>query len=174
MLASLPSLPQAPSNVNFTPDLIIIVVLVALILYGLLLGRNKIKTLAMSTYVGIVVASQFGQPLQHLLSSKNLNTGGNNVAQLVLFVAPLLLLELGRREHHGRGSRHGGMIMTLVLAVLTAALIIGSGLSLLDAETRHTILGGSAMAAAVYTLRLWWIALVPIAVVGENFIPARD
>lgn len=163
-----------PTNVNFTPDITILVVLFALIFYGLILGRNKIKTLAMSTYVGIVIASELGGRTADLLASKHLSGLSNNVVQIVLFVAPLLILEFGRREHHGRGSKHGGMTMTLVLAVLTAALIISSGLHLLDSETRTTILRQSSLATAISGLRGWWIALVPLAVVGENFIPNRD
>ncbi|HSX48499.1 MAG TPA: hypothetical protein VLF41_03305 [Candidatus Nanoarchaeia archaeon] len=162
------------SNLNFTPDIIILVILFGLVFYGLLLGRNKIKTLAMSTYVGIVIATELGGRLADLLASKHISGLSNNIVLIILFVAPLLILEFGRREHHGRGSKHGGMIMTLVLAVLTAALIISSGLHLLDPETRKTILQQSALATAVSGLRGWWIALVPLAVVGENFIPNRD
>lgn len=165
------------SSINFTPDVTIIVVIFALVIYGLLLGRNKIKTLAMSVYVGYVIATELGLRLSEALSSRHLDLGGKlspNVVVIGLFIAPLVILEFGRREHHGRGSRHGGMLMTMVLCVLTAALVISCGLKLISGDLQQHILADSNLAVAIYGLRLWWIGLVPLAVIGENFIPQKE
>ena len=164
------------NSINYTPDIVILIILGTLIAYGILLGRNKVKTLAMSVYVGIVVAGQLGARLAEVLNQQHASGGhlSTNSVQLTLFVLPLIILELGRREHHGRGGHRGGLTMTLVLVLLTAALIVSSGLNLLDANTLHHVLVNSALANAVYHLRLWWIGLVPVAVIGENFIRPRE
>lgn len=159
-------------QVNLTPDLTIVAIIGAVTAYGLLLGRNKVKTLALSVYVGIVLGSQLAPGIQHLVTSKVPASGG--WLPLILFVLPLLLLELGRREHFGRGSRKGGMGMTLVLCVLVAALTISAGIEFISEAQRADILRTSSLAAGIYGLRLWWIGLVPLAVIGENFIRTKE
>lgn len=157
--------------INFTPDLVIIAVIAVLVAYGLLLGQNKLKTLALSAYVGIVIATEVGPVVAQLVPSSS-GWLSANVVRLGLFALPLVLLELGRRSHSRR--EHGGMIMTLVLGVLTALLVTASGLALLDDQARAGILGSSWLATTILGLRLWWIGLVPLAVIGESFVRPRE
>jgi len=162
------------SSINYTPDIIILIILGTLIAYGILLGRNKVKTLALSVYVGIVISSELGGRIADFLNKQHGSHYPVNAVELTLFVLPLIILELGRHEPHHRGGHRGGLAMTMVLVLLTAALIVSSGLKLLDQNTLHHILVNSALANAIFTLRLWWIGLVPIAVIGENFIRPRE
>lgn len=163
-------------QISYTPDIAILAVLGLIVVYGLVLGRSRLKTLALSVYVGLVIAGELGLSLFNFLASRHLFSATLNQTNVTLglFILPLLMLELGRREHHGRGEQKGGMIMTLILAVLTAALTVSSGLHLFDPSSLKHILTGSTLAATVYRLRLWWIATVPLAVIGENFIRSKD
>jgi hypothetical protein len=163
--------------INWTPDIIILIILGVVIAYGLVLGRNKVKTLALSVYVGIVIAGELGARLHQLLVTRGWDMGGalnQNAVQVGTLVLPLLILEIGRREHHGRGGQHGGIIMTIVLCIFTSALAVSSGLHVLDPDTLKYITDHSWLAAAVYNFRLWWLGLVPLAVVGENFIKPKE
>jgi L-cystine uptake protein TcyP (sodium:dicarboxylate symporter family) len=166
-------------NISWTPDVIILVVLGVVIAYGLLLGRNKVKTLALSVYVGIVIASELGIRLHQLMVSHGWDMDGfinQNVVLISMLVLPLLLLEVGRREHHGRGGGHagGGMLMTIILCILTAALAVSSGLQLLDPDTLKYVTDSSWLATAVHNLRLWWLGAAPLAVIAENFIKPKE
>lgn len=154
-----------------TTDLVILLIIVIAVLYGLLLGHSKLKTFALSVYVGLVLAQTFGQSL-FSQAQKHLSISQNTVT-LLLFGLPLLLLELGRKER-GRRRGQGGMIITLVLCILTAALVISAGLSLLDPDSLKRTLGDSSLAFEIYQFRLWWLAAVPVAVIGENFIKPRE
>lgn len=157
---------------NFTPDIVIIVVIFVLIIYGLLLGREKIKTLALSVYVGMVAGEELAGPLVDLAVKRSMDLT-EDVIKLSLFALPLVILEIGRRQH-AKSSRKGGVIMTLVLCVLVAALAVSAGMALLSEDSRLKITSDSAIATAIYSLRLWWIAAVPLAVVAENFIRPRE
>ncbi|MBW3538249.1 hypothetical protein KY386_02025 [Candidatus Parcubacteria bacterium] len=162
-------------DINFSLDLVILGVMVLTVLVGVLLGSNKVKTFALSVYVGIVVATEFGTGLYGLLQKNNLDLGGRltpGSLRLGLFVLPMIALEAGRRQH-GRRER-GGLAMTLVLSVLVAALVISSALQLLEPDSLRRVLDGSALAGPIHRFRLWWVAAVPVAVIGESFIRSRE
>lgn len=155
------------ANISLTTDLVIIAVIVALVAYGLLMGQNKVKTLALSVYVGIVLASELGPVVARMIGGL-----GEDSAKLILFIAPIVILEIGRKTS-ARGQ-HAGPVMTLVLGLATAGLILSSGLHLLGEELRRDILGGSSLATLVYAARIWWIGGVPLAVVGESLVKSRN
>lgn len=159
-----------------TADLIILLIIVIAVMYGLLLGHSKLKTFALSVYVGLVLAQNFGKGLYELLQSSNFTLGGiltDNAVALIVFGLPLLLLELGRKDHR-RARARGGMTMTLILCILTAALVISSGISVMNPDAIKSTLDNSTLAWQIYTFRHWWLALVPIAIIGENFIKPKD
>jgi hypothetical protein len=159
---------------NLTPDVIVIVMIFLLAIYGVVLGQNKIKTLALSVYVGIVVATELGGVASDFLvkqpAASSITPG---LINLVLFGLPILILEFGRKQH-SRGKSHGGMVMTLVLSVLTSALIVSSGMHLISGGTLRSLLDSSIIASSIYRFRLVWIAAVPLAVLGESFIRNRE
>jgi hypothetical protein len=172
---TLPSL-DSLSGLQFTPDVVIALVLALSVVYGLILGHNKLKTLALSVYVGVVLAGTFGRPLFELLQRSHFDLNGRlgqATVQLIVFGLPVILLEFGRKEH-GRKRARGGFGMTFILCVLTAALVISSALALLDPTAVADITGRSILAKEIYTFRLWWLALVPAAVIGENFIKPKE
>lgn len=156
------------ANFNPTPDIIIIGIIILVVVYGMLVGQHKVKTLAMSAYVGIVVAGELGGRAAQMAGGRAAET----TVKLALFALPIVILEFSRRQKQRK--QHSGPLMTMILCALTAALIISSGLDLMGEETRKSITGDSALAAAIHSLRLWWIGGVPVAVVLENFIRTRE
>lgn len=161
-------------NPTFSVDLVILAVVIVTILTGLLLGQERVKTFALSVYAGIVIASELGPVLHKWVQSQNILGGtlGTTSVKLILFALPILILEFGRRKHLKAGR--SGFIMKLVLSILTAALLISSALSLFDPIALKRILAESSLAWPIYNFRLWWIALVPVAVLGESFIRSRE
>jgi len=143
------------------------------VLYGFFAGHAKVRNLALSTYVGIVLASQFGTSLHTYLSHGHNSGFGVGTIRLALFVAPIVLLEFSRR-HHARGG-HRGLVVSIIMSILSAGLIIGMGLAQLDATTLKHITDGSIIAFEIYSYRLWLVALIPLLIIIEAFIgPGRD
>lgn len=156
---------------NLSLDLIILVVVILTVSVGVLLGQERVKTFALSVYAGIVIATEFGPGLHDLLLRQHIGNFSVGTARLILFGVPILILEFGRRKHH---KGHSGFIMTLVLSILTSALLISSALSLLEPATLKQVLAQSSLAWPIFHFRLWWVALVPVAVLGESFVRSRE
>ena len=148
-------------------DLVIIATVVALVLFMIVLGHGKLRNLALASYVGWVLAAEFAATVHGVAGSLSLGT-----IRLVLYVAPILLLEFGRR-HQDAGPRQG-LIFGLVMAVATAALIISGVLTQFDPGTRETITGSSQIAFLIYNLRLVWLGVVPVLAMLEGFIKPKD
>jgi hypothetical protein len=170
------TVPQSLPNIHVSPDMIIISVVLFALLYGLLLGQHKIKTFALSVYVGIVIANELGQMVYGLLTRNHWNFHGAltpGEVRLALFMVPILLLEIGRRERRVK-SHEGGMGLTIILAVLTSALVLSSALSLLDPATRRPLVESSFLATELYNLRIWWILAVPVVVIGKSLMRHKE
>lgn len=160
-------------QISFSTNLIIFAVIGLVVVYALMAGHAKIRNLALSVYVGIVLASEFGNSLHKYLSHSHSSGFGVGAIRLVLFIAPIILLEISRR-HHARGGHHG-MIVSVIMGVLTAGLIIGMGIAQLEPNTIKHITDGSVIAFEIYTYRLWLVAIIPIFIIVEGFIgPGRD
>ena len=161
---------------QLSTDLIMGTIAGLVVVYGLLAGHNKIRTLALSTYVGIVLANQLGETTHNLLShSSNANAAGLGIGivRLILFAAPIVLLEVSRRSSHSRGA-HAGMLVTIILAILTAGLIISEGLAQLEGSVLTHITHSSTVAFELYRYHLWIVAIVPIFIIAEAFIKSRE
>jgi len=155
-------------QLNFSANLVIIVIIGLVVMYGMLLGHAKVRNLALSTYVGIVLAEQLGSGLHNYLAKSHHGGVDVGIIRLILFIAPVVLLEFSRR-HHAKGG-HTGMIVGTILSVLTAGLIIGMGMSQLSASMLKHITDSSIIAFEIYTYRLWLVALVPVFIIAEAFV----
>lgn len=153
---------------SLSVDLVIIATVVGLALFMLVLGHGKLRNLALSSYVGLVLALEFAAPLHRYVGSVGLGS-----LRLALYIAPILLLEFGRR-HHNAGGRQG-FVLGLVLAVATAGLLTSGVLTQLDPGARESITGSSSLAYFIYKFRLVWLAAVPVLAMLEGFIrPPQD
>ena len=165
-MTHLPSL-QA-HQLNFSANLAIIIIIGLVVVYGLMAGHAKVRNLALSTYVGIVLANQLGSGLHNYILRNHHGSVNVGLIRLALFIAPIVLLEFSRR-HHVKAA-HTGMIVAIILSILTAGLIIGAGMSQLNASMLKHVTDGSIIAFEIYTYRLWLIAIVPVFIIGEAFV----
>ena len=83
-----------------TWDLVLLVFLAASLVYGFLMGREKVIITLLGAYVGLVIANQWGAAAFSMISQENtvINNGwmdGNLsifVVKIVLFAAVMLLI----------------------------------------------------------------------------------
>lgn len=150
-------------------DSLIFATIALVVVYGVVAGQMGVMRLAISTYVGLVLAATFAKPIFDATNQGNF--GGTvvsiTIVQLVLFIVPVVLLQLGHHGHHVRMK--GSKIVALVMAVLTALLLVSSTFSQLDATTLKSVIDGSNIASWIYDFRLWWLGLVPVGIAAEVF-----
>src|SRR6476646_10272211 len=102
-------------HIQINTDLVIFANVLLCLLCGLFFGAGRIKTFALSVYVGIVLATTFGQQLFDLAVTNHMTFGlAEGSFRLILFAAPVILLELGHRDHGGKKHGHG-MLTTMLL-----------------------------------------------------------
>lgn len=159
------------SSLSLSTDILIMLTIALVTLCGMMLGHNKVKTFALSVYVGIVLATQLGGAVFSFLAGRGIHALTIAQTRMILLAAPIVILELGK-THYRKGHR-GSFILTLVLSVLVSALIISSALGLLEPDQLKVVMDGSALAWPIYNLRLWWIAAVPVAVLIESFARSK-
>lgn len=151
----------------------IIAILVMTVIYGVLLGHSKIRTLALSSYVGWVLSSEVGISLYNAVKGLSFaaHTTPSSI-RLFLYITPIILLEFSRRKHEP-GER-AGLIVTLVLSVATAALLVVGYLHQLQTDSLATITGASQIAFAINQFRVAVLVAVPVLILAEAFIKPKD
>ncbi len=148
------------------------IILILILLYGLFLGQNKLKTFALSCFAGLVMVMTFANGAETLLHKTSFGGHfGLTMVKIILFALPVVVLEFGHKEKSKSKSR---ISMTVILAVLTAALLISSIISFLDSGAASNILRSSILADWIYTFRLAWLVAVLVVIAAENFLPSRS
>ena len=116
-----------------TWDLVLLVFFAASVVYGFLMGKDKIMVTILGAYVGLVIANQWGARVFSLVSEESavLNDSwiqGNLsvfIVKVVLFAIVLLIVALrgGLLTQITGNNGVMGMVMPLVYSVFSAALI---------------------------------------------------
>jgi hypothetical protein len=159
-------MPFAIPAIN-TDAMIIATVLLAIV-YAVIAGHTAIARLAASIYVGLVLASTFGG-IVHANTTQAAFKISSEAARLALLALPVVLIQLGHhRVHTTKHQTH--FVITSLLGVLTAMLIIASVLLQLEPGSREAITKESNLASLIYSLQLWWLGLVPVAIAAVAFI----
>lgn len=143
------SLPALNTNI------IVIAILVVMGLYGLIGGKQRLRLLILSVYVGIVLAQQFSTvvaPTLHML-------GPDQISLLMLGLPILLFGFFG--VVHGKGHAKGVAIANIIVGILTGALIISSGLQLLPTSEMAAVDSSSFLAMNLQQFHLWILGLLP-------------
>lgn len=155
---------------SLSTDAMIVVVLGAVVVYGVITGAARLTRLAISVYVGLVIVSSLAPLFRSGVATIPFGLS-QGMANIILLTLPILLLQFG--SHHGSTHAHKRghyMPLTILLATLTALLIIASVVGILDAPMRKQILLESNLASQIYALQLAWIVAVPVAIAAMAFI----
>ncbi len=147
-------------HINPSVDLVIFATLAVVVLLGLALGQERLRTFVLTVYLGLVLAYELGGAVAGFVNGHGQSFTPGTI-RLILFVAPVLLLAFGRHaKSHGKRS----IVMALITSVLLGCLIITSALHLMDPKTSAMYLDSSQIATPLYNLRLVWLGVVPVAV----------
>lgn len=163
-------------DINLPPistDLVILMVLVLVMLYGFVLGRAKLKTLALSVFVGLVMVLTFSEGLFNLIQNANWDFNGRvslPAVKIGLFALPVIAMEFGKKD----GKKSRGIAITLLLSALTAALLVSTVFSFFDSSVATSLTEQSRIADWVYRFRLVWLIGVPVVLISENFIGSKN
>ncbi|MCL5093592.1 MAG: hypothetical protein M1355_00430 [Patescibacteria group bacterium] len=160
-------------------DLFITMVFVIVTVYGVLLGRTRILTILLSSYVGYVIATEFGQAIFDYLSRTALINNAISTsyfgAKTLTFAAVIFVLAV-KSDLGGTSSDDGsleGTVITALYGFLAAGLIISSILSFMGDSEKMNILASSNLATKIIAYKIVWLIGPLVAVLGSNFLSRR-
>lgn len=142
---------------NASWDLFITMFFVIMTVYGLLLGRGRIFTIVLSTYVGFVVSNEFStfvfEKFSKAASFNNTLGTSQFGAKVITFAAVVFLLTMRSDVQHQEERGLEATVITAVYGFLAAGLIITSILSFMGDSEKMTILSNSVLATRVDSYR---------------------
>jgi len=143
-----------------TWDLVLIVFFVASIIYGFLMGREKIIVTLLGAYVGLVIANQWAGSALGWLTDQSTSpvisgewVSGNIsifAVKVFLFIGSLLIIALSSGlavNSFVGGSSMMGLVIQLGYSLLSAALIAASIIQFLPDDSKNQLLEGSSIAS---------------------------
>ncbi len=170
-----------------TWDLVLIVFFSASIVYGFLMGREKIVVTLLGAYVGLVIANQWAGSALGWLTDQSASpvidgewVSGNIsifAVKVFLFIASILIIALSSGlavNSFIGGNSMMGLMIQLGYGLLGAALIAASIIQFLPNESRNQLLEGSSIASVLisyYAVLLF--APVALMLVG-GFLSRRE
>ena len=144
---------QLPAlNIN----IIIITVLITVAMYGLVAGKQRLRILILSVYVGIVLAEQLAGTLAPHLSMLSRDQTG-----WALFGLPIVIfgiVGIAHKKDHDKGA----FIANLLVGLFTGALIVSSALRLLPTSQMAAIDNDSFLATNLQQFHIWILGLLPV------------
>ncbi len=159
-----------------TWDVFIVIAFVLSVAYGFILRREKTITVLCSTYIGIVVASNFSTYLFELFNGDKFIAGQiwikSNASLATISISLLLITSFFISGAINSTSSKTGDISPFeifIYSALNMALIISSVIGFLPSATRESMLIASKSASIIYSYRAVWVILPPIALIFLNF-----
>lgn len=146
---------------------IIIAVILTVGLYGLVAGKQRLRLLILSAYVGVVLAEQFASlvaPRVPALSTAQISW--------LLLGLPILIFGL-LSGGHGKGHAKGSAIANMLVGVVTGGFIVSSALHLLPPSDMAGLNDSSFIATNLVSFHLWLLGLLPIVALILGFMSSE-
>jgi hypothetical protein len=143
---------------------IIIAFLVVAALYGLLAGKQRLRILILSIYVGIVLAEQMAAVL-----APKLTMLGTDQVSWLLFGLPILIfgfIGVVHKKNHAKGAA----VANIIVGFFTGALIVSSALRLLPTSQMAAVSDDSFLAMILQQYHLWILGLLPLVALVLGFM----
>ena len=167
-----------------TWDLVLVIFVGASLVYGFLMGRDRVVVTLLGAYVGLVIANQWAARalnfvteqspiLSDELASENLSIFMTKVA---LFIGTILIIVLMGgfvTSIFARGHVAINLIIQLSYSFLSATLIAASIIEFLPEETKTQVIEGSSLIGTLVTYYSWWLAL-PVLLILVTGIFSRE
>lgn len=159
-----------------TWDVFIAIAFALGIAYGFILRREKTITVLCSTYIGIVIASNFSEYLYELFNGNKFIAGQiwikSNASLSTISISTLLIASFLISGAINSSSNKAGDISpfeVFIYSALNVALIVSSIIGFLPDTTRDSIITSSRVASIIHTYRTAWVILPPAALIFLNF-----
>lgn len=141
---------------EFNTTMIIGAGLVVGAVYGIVAGKQRLRLLILSIYVGIVLARQLVDPLLqyvHMFSRDQLSW--------ILLGAPIVIFGFFG-VMHAKNHAKGALIANIIVGLLTAALIISTVIDLLPPSEQANVNRDSYVAVNLGQAHPWLLGLLPL------------
>lgn len=155
---------QVPA-LNIT--IVIIAILLATAVYGLLAGKQRLRILILSVYVGIVISDQLASTVAYRVPSL-----GEDQIALLLFGLPIAIFGLVGIAH-SKDHDKGAFIANLIVGLLTGALIVTSAMHVLPVSQMSSLNNDSFLAMNLNQAYLWLLGLLPVVALLLGFMRAE-
>jgi hypothetical protein len=136
-------------------------------LYGMIAGKQRLRLLILSIYVGIVISNQLTdavKPYVTLLSREQLSWAMLGLPILVFGFFGVV---------HAKNHAKGAAIANIVVGLLTAALITSSVLTSLPTSTQSYLKSDSFLAIHLLQIHPWLLGLLPVVALVLGFIKSE-
>lgn len=154
-------------------DLFIIAFFGLLAGMGTILGRGKVLSILVGSYIGYVVATEVGA-LAFETANRFAHT--DNVSLLLvkaaLFFGTIFVLN-AKTELGGKGGDDSSMIINVIYGILTAGFITTAILSFLDITEKANLLTNSNLLTRIDSLTLFWIVAPVVFMIFADFLKSK-
>ncbi len=145
-------------------DLFIVLTFVIMGVYGFLLGRSRVFSIILNSYVGLTVSTYVGSyAYQYLTKITDISHSFNLTmfgAKVFVFVTVLFVLMMNRELNSGNDGSSKS-IETVIYGVLAAGLLLSSVFTFMGDVERASLFSNSSLAIQVSNYQLFWL-LAPI------------
>jgi hypothetical protein len=155
-------------------DTFIILFFVIMTVYGLLLGRGRVFSILINTFVGYVIAGELGDFAYNYLSRANSLSHSYQVslfgAKVLLFATVIFVLTLNKELTGSNDDAVTSSFFTSAYGFLSAGLILSAVFSFMGESDRMNLFSASGLAAKVYYWHVGWLIAPVLLVAGTMFL----
>jgi hypothetical protein len=135
--------------------------------YGIVAGKQRLRILILSVYVGIVLSQQVVDPL--LPYARGL---GRDQLGWVLLGIPILIFGFFGVTH-SKNHAKGALIANVIVGLLTAALIISTVVSILPPSEQAILNRESFLVINLGQAHIWLLGLLPLVALLLGFMKSE-
>jgi hypothetical protein len=153
----------------FSPNLLIIAILIVATIYALVAGKQRVRLIILSVYVGIVLAEQFSQMVKPYVGFLSLSQ-----TSLLLLGLPVLIFGLAPQKGHKGEHDKGSSIANMLVGMLTGGFIVASALRLMPTSEMAAVDGDSFVAMVLQQYQLWLLGALPIVALLLGMFKSKE